>query len=186
MERAKLPEARIEPRGVSGHVAQLKAEVRERARVAGAVGAFLARVVGWTAFAGGTVAVLVWLAPPPRSPRLDEIRRLQDDFARTQVNMEQARRAMEQMERVNQLRAIEGLQQYQVPVPARNADLGSLRPPTYDIGQYAGGYTDLSTIPDVASPATLDSSSHARAAKAERAAERVRAIEEKRATRTPR
>lgn len=140
MGRAKLPEARIEPRGVSGHVAQLKAEVRERARVAGAVGAFLAHVLGWTAFAGGTVAVLVWLAPPPRNPRLDEIRRLHDDFARTQAQ----------------------LPAYRETIP------------------------DVATIPGVAPPATPDSSSPARAAKAERAAERIRAVEKNRSARAPR
>lgn len=152
MGRAKLPEARIEPRGVGGHLAQLKAEVREQARVAGAIGAFLARVIGWTAFAAGTVAVLVWLAPPPRNPRLDEIRRLQDDFARSQANIESARRAMEQLRHVNQV----DLRQYQVHVPPYNPDLSTYRAPsssgapTYDIGDL----TNLPTFPGVAPPET--------------------------------
>jgi len=122
MGRAKLPQARIEPRGVDGHLAQLKAEARQHARVAGAVGAFLARVLGWTAFAGATVAVLVWLAPPPSNPRLDDLKRIQADFQRSQANMEQARRAMEQIQRANELRLMEEIRQ----VPPM---------PTYDVSQ---------------------------------------------------
>ena len=67
------------------------------------------QVLGWTAFVAATVALLAWLAPPPRSTQLDDIRRLQEDLARSQVQMEIARRAMERLQ-VHQLQ----VQQLQV------------------------------------------------------------------------
>jgi hypothetical protein len=110
MGRAKLPEARIEPRGVEGHLARLRAEAREGTRVAGAIGLRVARILGWTAFAGGTLAMLVWLAPPRRNPQLDEIRRIQADFQRQQLNMEATRRALEVWQSQNNVRLSQDLQ----------------------------------------------------------------------------
>src|SRR5262245_52823280 len=136
MGRAKLPEARIEPRGVDGHLAQLKAEARQHARVAGAVGVFLARVVGWTAFAAGTVAVLVWLAPPPKNPRLDEIRRMQADFQRYQINIAETQRSLELMQQIDQERLMQNLRIENMQVPAYNAS--ALAMPSYDWKQTVG------------------------------------------------
>lgn len=98
MGRAHLPEARVEPRGVGGRLAQLEAQARHHARTARAIGVVVVQVIGWTAFVAATVALLAWLAPPPRSAQLDDIRRLQEDFARSQVQMEMARRAMERIQ----------------------------------------------------------------------------------------
>lgn len=101
MGRAPLPEARIEPRGVSGRLEQLGAEARQRARAAGRVGVLLARVLGATAAVACSIAMLVWLAPQPRSPQLDELERMQRDFHRSQQQMEQLRHNVEAMQRLH-------------------------------------------------------------------------------------
>lgn len=109
MGRVQLPEARVEPRGLGGRLAQLEAQARQHGRTARAIGVVVVQVIGWTAFVAATVALLAWLAPPPRSAQLDDLRRLQEDFARSQVQMDMARRAMEQLQ-VEQLR----LERFQV------------------------------------------------------------------------
>jgi hypothetical protein len=96
MGRVRLPKARIEPRGVEGHLAQLKAEARRHGRVARAAGVLLARIVGWTAFTAGTVAL----------PRLDEVPRIQADFQRYQLNLEASQRALE-LYRMNDARFLQ-------------------------------------------------------------------------------
>jgi hypothetical protein len=181
MGRAKLPEARVEPRGVGGHLAQLKAQARESARVAGAAGVVVARVVGWTAFAGGAVALLVWLAPPPRNPQLDNLRNIQADIQRSQANLEQMRRSLETMQRLDHARLIESLGNYK-PMPPYDVDQVYLRDPS------AYKFPELRNAPQPTwqppawepEPSTY---SQPTATKAERADARARAAEAKRADR---
>jgi hypothetical protein len=170
MGRAKLPEARIEPRGVEGHLAKLRAEAREGTRVAGAIGVRVARVLGWTAFAAGAVAVLAWLAPPPHSPPLDEIRRIQADFQRQQLNMEATQRALEVWQSQESFRLSQDLQRVQaMPVPTY---------PTYD---WSSTVQPLSL--NRSTPAPSPAPTQIRAAKEAHAAQRTQAIEAKRAQR---
>lgn len=181
MGRAKLPEARVEPRGVGGHLARLRAHAREKSRAAARAGALIARVVGWSAFAAGTVAFLVWIAPPPRSANLDDIRRIQADFQRSQRNMIEAQRALEQLNRVDLNNLNLNTYQLTQPMPVYGADV--YRPtPSYDRGH--PGQIDWSSMPDLASPTPAGASATSRDVKAERAADRVRAAEAKRAQRT--
>jgi hypothetical protein len=159
MGRVRLPKARIEPRGVEGHLAQLKAEARRHGRIARAAGVLLARIVGWTAFTAGTVALLVWLAPPPKSPRLDEVPRIQADFQRYQLNLEASQRALE-LYRMNDARFLQNTR----------IDLHA-----YDFRPFDATAIRAASIPtfDGKAPAT----------KAERAAARAAAVEARRAQR---
>lgn len=170
MGRAKLPEARIAPRGVEGHLAKLRAEAREGTRVAGAIGVRVARILGWTAFAGGTVAVLAWLAPPPHSPQLDELRRIQTDVQRQQ----QVWQSQESFRLSQDL-----LRAQAMPVPTFPSDLGIYRPSptTYDWS------SPLPPPVTVMAPAAATTTANAGAAKEAHAAQRAQAIEAKRAQR---
>ncbi len=170
MGRAKLPEARIEPRGVDGHLAQLKAEARQHARVASKIGVVVARVVRWTSFGPGTVAVLVWLAPPPKNARLDEIQRIQADFQRYQMNIAETQRALDAWQRANEMSVFETTRLIQVPTFEATATTL----PSYDWSTSAGV-----TIPALPEPST--SYSLPSATKAERAAARAAAVGAKRA-----
>ncbi|HUQ07375.1 MAG TPA: hypothetical protein VM261_33010 [Kofleriaceae bacterium] len=174
MGRAKLPEARIEPRGVDGHLAQLKAEARQHARTAGKVGVVVARVVGWTTFTAGTVALLVWLAPPPKNARLDEVQRIQADFQRYQMNMLETQRALDQWQHASELRLFESTRAIQLPtfeaIPARPL-------PSYDWKRNAD-FT-IPAFPDPSTSYPLPSAS-----KAERAEARAAAVEANRAAHT--
>jgi hypothetical protein len=173
MGRAKLPEARIEPRGVDGHLARLKADARQHARAAGRVGVVVARVVGWTSFAASIVALLVWLAPPPRmGPQFDDLRRIQADVARSQANLEQARRAMEQWQHINQMRLTQD-------VP-RLEQLQLLSPESLPYTPH-----DVPATPSWP-PEPASAYSQPSATKAERAEARAAAREHKRAERTAR
>jgi hypothetical protein len=176
MGRAKLPEARIEPRGVEGHLAKLRAEAREGTRVAGKIGVGIARILGWTAFAGGAVAILAMLAPPPRTPQLDEIRRIQADFQRQQLNLEATQRALDTWQSQQNLQLMQDLQRVQsMPVPTYPTDIGVYQPsPSYDWSNA------LPPLPETTPAPTTN----ARAAKEAHAAERAQAIEAKRAQRT--
>jgi hypothetical protein len=168
MGRANLPEARIEPRGVEGHLAKLRAEARQGSRVAGAIGVKIARALGWTAFAGGAVAVLAMITPPPRSPQLDELRRIQTDFQRQRLDIEATQRA---------LQVWQTQQSFQL-----SPDLQNMRAtPLPDVRVYPpASVPDWTTLqPALEEPPATN----VRAAKEAHAAERAQAIEAKRAQR---
>lgn len=93
-----LPCARIEPRGVRGRLARLGAELRQRARVAGRIGAVAMHLVASSVAILTVFGLVVWLLPPPHSRQLDDLDRMQRELERSRARMEQLRVLIEHLD----------------------------------------------------------------------------------------